>query len=85
LEGRRNLSFSSRRFRNAFLFSEIIIKLNVNLITSNKLSDIGESWRGAASPGWQGPKDRALGDKLNILIFCTQQFHSYSVKYKGTQ
>jgi hypothetical protein len=28
--------------RIAFLFSEIIVKLNVNLITSNQLPDIGE-------------------------------------------
>ena len=42
LEDRRNVSFSSCRFRNAFLLSEIIIKLNVNLITSNQLSDIGK-------------------------------------------
>jgi hypothetical protein len=42
LEDRRNVSFSSYRCRIAFLFSEIIIKLNVNLITSNQLSGIGE-------------------------------------------
>ena len=26
-----------------------------------------DSWRCTASPVWQGPKDRALGDKVNIL------------------
>jgi hypothetical protein len=42
LEDRRNVSFSSRRCRIAIYFGEIIIKLNVNLITSNQLSDIGK-------------------------------------------
>jgi hypothetical protein len=42
LEDRLNISFSSHRCRITFLFSVIIIKLNVNLITSNQLSDNGE-------------------------------------------
>jgi len=42
LEYRRNASYSSRRSRIAFLFFEIIRKLNVNLITSNQLSDTVE-------------------------------------------
>jgi len=67
LEGRRNHSFSSRRFRNAFLFSEIIIKLNVNLITWNQLSDIGKAG-GAASPGWQGPI--CMSSNLWYVVIC---------------
>jgi hypothetical protein len=43
LEERRNVSFSSCRYSIEFYFSEIIIRSNVNLITSNlQLSDTGE-------------------------------------------
>jgi hypothetical protein len=42
LGDRRNVSFSSCRCKVAFLFSETLIKLNVNLITSNQFSDVGE-------------------------------------------
>ena len=50
----------------SFYFSEIIIRSNVNLITSNLQLSYWRSWVGAASPGWQGPNGGALGGKLNI-------------------
>jgi hypothetical protein len=42
LEDRRNASFISHGSRTVFLFSEIIIKLYVNLITSNYFQTLGK-------------------------------------------
>jgi len=51
----------------SFYFSEIIIRSDVNLITSNQLSDTGEV--GEVQPALVGslPPNRVLGGKLNIL------------------
>jgi hypothetical protein len=60
LEDRRNVSFSSHGSRIAFLFSEIIIKLNVDLITSNQLSDTGELER-CSQPWLAGSIGESIG------------------------